>query len=149
MDDGDIMCHPILVPSLLRELDLANAKVGAERNRQKTEVVHNVNDLDGAPPEWAIGDVQNMAKVSTATAGSITLGAAVGPRQYIAEQLLGKADVIRAMHEHVQLSQDPQTEFALLRESLGASRIPASSRPHNPSGTACCRNLQRGRAAVS
>ena len=107
MDDGDIMCHPILVPSFLREFDLANAKVGAERNPQKTEVVHNVNDLDGAPPEWAIGDVQNMAKVSTATAGSITLGAAVGPRQYIAEQLLGKADVIRAMHEHVQLSQDP------------------------------------------
>ena len=123
MDDGDIMCHPILVPSFLREFDLANAKVGAERNPQKTEVVHYVNDLDGAPPEWTIGDVQNMAKVSTATAGSITLGVAVGPRQYIAEQLLGKADVIRAMHEHVQLSQDPQTEFALLRESLGASRI--------------------------
>ena len=32
MDDGDIMCHPILVPSFLQEFDVANAKVGAERN---------------------------------------------------------------------------------------------------------------------
>ena len=33
MDDGDIMCHPILVPSFLQDFDVANAKVGAERNR--------------------------------------------------------------------------------------------------------------------
>ena len=50
---------------------------------------------------------ENMAKVFTATAGSITL-AAVG-RLFIADQLLAKADVIRAMHERVQC-QDPQTE---------------------------------------
>ena len=33
MDDGDIMCHPILVPSFQEEIDVANAnaKVGAER----------------------------------------------------------------------------------------------------------------------
>ena len=31
--------------------------------------------------------------------------------------------VIRAMRERVQLCQDPQAEFALLRESLGVSRI--------------------------
>ena len=47
----------------------------------------------------------------------------MGPRQFIADQLLAKTDVIRAMHERVQLCQDPQTEFAFLRESLGASRI--------------------------
>ena len=57
-----------------------------------------------------------MAKVSTVTAGSTTLGVAVGPRQFIADQLLAKADVIRAMHERVQLCQD-QTEFALQRVS--------------------------------
>ena len=44
----------------------------------------------------------------------------MGPRQFLADQLLAKADVIRAMHERVQLCQDPQTEFAL-RESLGVS----------------------------
>ena len=27
------------------------------------------------------------------------------------------------MHDHVQLCQDPQTEFALIRESLGVSRV--------------------------
>ena len=31
MDDGNIMCHPILVPSFLQEFDVSNAKVGAER----------------------------------------------------------------------------------------------------------------------
>ena len=79
-----------------------------------------VNDLDAAPLERRIRDVQNMAKVSTVTSRSVTLGVAVGPRQYITHQLLGKADVIRARHERVHLCQDPQTEFAL-RESLGVS----------------------------
>ena len=58
-----------------------------------------------------------MAKVSTVTVGSTTLGVAVGRRQFIADWLLAKAEVIRAMRERVQLSQDLQTEFAFLRES--------------------------------
>ena len=123
MDHGDMMCRPILVPRFLQEFDVANAKVGAERNFQKTEVICCVNEMDTAPPEWRIRDVQHMAKVSTLTAGSITLGAAVGPRQKIADQILGKADVIRTPHGRVQLCQDPQTEFALLRESLGVNRV--------------------------
>ena len=47
----------------------------------------------------------------------------MGPRQCVADLLLIKADVIRAMRERVQLCQDPQTEFALIRESLGVSRV--------------------------
>ena len=130
MDDGDILCHPLLVPTYLLEFDVANAKVAAVRNPLKTEVIYCVNDLNAAPPEWRVRDVQNMAKVSTAIAGSITLGVAVGPRQFIADQLVAKADVIRAMHERVQLCQDPQTVFALLRESLGVSRINHILRVH-------------------
>ena len=130
MDDGDIMCHPILVPSFLLVLDVANARVGAERIPQNTEVICYVNDLDAAFPEWRIRDVQNMAKVTTVIEGSITLGVAVGPRQYIADQLLAKTDVSRAMHERVQLCQDPQTEFALFRESLGVCRINQIRRVH-------------------
>ena len=84
---------------------------GAERNPLKTEVIWYVNDLDAVPPEWRTGDVQSLAKTSAVTDGSITLGVAVGTRQFIADQLLSKADVIRAMHERVQLCQDPQTEF--------------------------------------
>ena len=122
IDDGAMLRHPILVPTCLLEFGVANAKFGAERNRLKTEVVCYVNDLNAAPPEWRIRDVQNMAEVSTAIAGGITLGVAVGPRQLTADQLLATADVIRAMHERVQLCQGPQTEFALLRESLGVSR---------------------------
>ena len=48
MDDGDILCHPILVPSYLQEFDVANAKVGAERNPQKTEVIDCTDDLGAA-----------------------------------------------------------------------------------------------------
>ena len=96
-DDGDILCHPIFMPTYLQEFDVANAEVGAERNPQKTEVICYVNDLDAVPLEWRIRDVQNIAKVSTATAGSITLGVAVGPRQYIADQLSAKAGAIRAI----------------------------------------------------
>ena len=122
-DPWYIMCHPILVPSFLQEFDVANAEVGAAWNPQKTEGINNANDLDSAPPEWRIHDVQSMAKVSTVTTGSIALGVAVGLGKHIADQLLGKADVIRPMRERVQLCQGPQTEFALFRESLGVSRI--------------------------
>ena len=45
------------------------------------------------------------------------------PRQYVADRLLAKAAVIRAMHDRVQVCQNPYTEFALLRENLGVSRI--------------------------
>ena len=123
MVDGDIRCFLILVPSCLHEFDDANARVGAERNPQKTDVMYYVDNLGEALLEWRIDDVQNMAKVSTVTAGSTTLAVAAGPRQFIADQLLAKADIIRTMHERVQLCQDPQTEFALLRESLGVNRI--------------------------
>ena len=67
-------------------------------------------------------------------------------RRYVTDQLLGKA-VIRAVRERVKL-QDPETEFALLRESLGVSRI-AGSRPHNLAGSASCRNLRQDWTAVS
>ena len=110
---------PILVPSCLQEIDVANAKVGAEwKPTKKKEVIHYVNDLDAAPPEWRNGDVQSPQSPSE----SVILGVAVGPRQFIADLLRAKADV-RAVHERVQVCQDSQTEFALLRESLGVSRI--------------------------
>ena len=54
----------------------------------------------------------------------------MGPRQSIADQLLVKAGVTRAMHERVQLFQDPQTEFALLRTALAFSRINNITRVH-------------------
>ena len=53
--------------------------------------------------------------------------------QFIADQLLSKADVIRAMHERVQLCQRPQTEFALVRLDSGSSfpsQKTARRRPH-------------------
>ena len=81
VDDGD-MCHPILVLPFLQDFDVANAGVGAERSPLKTKVVYNVNDLDAAPPEWRSGDVRSLAKTSAVTDGSITLGVAVGSRQF-------------------------------------------------------------------
>ena len=51
MDEGDIMSYPVPVPPYL-------PKVGAERTPQKTEVIHNLDDLDAAPPEWKIDDVR-------------------------------------------------------------------------------------------
>ena len=51
----------------------------------------------------------------------MTLPWAVGPRRYVADQLLTNADVIRAMREPAQLRHDSQTEFAFIRESLSES----------------------------
>ena len=101
MDDGVFMCHPTLVLPFPQDFDVANDRVGAERKPLKTEVIYDVNDLDAAPPECRIGDVPSLAKTSVVTDGSITLGVAVGSRPLIADQLLSKADVIRAVHERV------------------------------------------------
>ena len=43
-----------------------------------TEVIYHVNDLDSAPPEWRVQDVQNLAKALAVTDGSVTLRVAVG-----------------------------------------------------------------------
>ena len=105
---------------------------------------HYVNDLHAVPPDWRNGDVRSMAKTSAVTDGSITLGVAVGSRQFIAEKLLSKADVTRATHERVQLCQDPQTEFPPPRESGSWPYQPhPAGRPHNPGGTECSGCLRR------
>ena len=129
-DDGDILCNPMLVLPYLQALDIANAKIGAEPNQQKTEVIYHVSNLNTAPLDRKINDVRPLASVDTAVHGNITLGVAVGPRQCVTDQLLANADVNWAMHERVQLCQDPQTEFPVLRESLGVSRINHILRVH-------------------
>ena len=57
-DDGDILCHPILVPSFLQAFDT---------------VIHYLPNLDAAPPEWNVYDVCLLASVSTVACGSNTL----------------------------------------------------------------------------
>ena len=122
-------CHSILVPSYLHEFDDANDKVGAER-RPSENRSHQLRRSPGRPPERKIDDVKKMTTVSTVTAGSTTHGVAVGPRQFIADQLLAKVDVIRAMHERVQLCQHHEKDVALLREGLGVGRINHILRVH-------------------
>ena len=108
--------------------DTANAKIGADRNQQKTEVIYS--DLDEAQLDWKINESRPLASVNIAVHGNVTLGVAVRPRRCVTDQLLAKADVIRAIHERVQLCQDPQTESVLLRASLGVSRINHTLRVH-------------------
>ena len=88
LDDGDILCHPMLVLPSLQPFDTANAFAGC-----------------------------------------------------VTDQLATKADVLRAMHERVQLCQDPQTEFAL-RERLGVRRINHIRRVHGHN------NLHERQAAI-
>ena len=62
------------------------------RSRTKTEVVYYVADLDAAP----LTGKSTMFACSPPFLPLVTLGVAVEPRQYIADQLLATADVIRA-----------------------------------------------------
>ena len=77
VDDGDILCHLILVPFCVQDFDDANDNIGAERNPQKTEIIYHVADLDAAPLQWKIDEVRQLASVSTVAAGSKTLRVAV------------------------------------------------------------------------
>ena len=73
LDDGDILCHPLLVPPYLQVFDTASAKIGAERNPQKSEVIHHVQNLDAALFEWRISDVRPLTSVSRTAHGNVTL----------------------------------------------------------------------------
>ena len=130
------MCHPILVPSYLHELDDANAKVGAERNPQKTEVTHYVDDLNAAPPEWKVDDVQNMATVSTVTAGSTTLGVAVGSDSSLQGPALGQ----RRHSSHARnVSSCVRTRRQNLLSSAKVSESAASTTSSECTATRSCR----------
>ena len=127
MGDGDIMCHPILVLPFLQDFDIANARVSAEQSPLKTEVIYHVNDLDAAPPEWRSGDVRSVAKTSAVTDGGITLGVAVGFRQFIADQLLSEVDVVRAIHESRRYSSNARTRPTLPGRADGVRPPPRES----------------------
>ena len=96
VDDGDIMCHPILVPSFLQEFDVGNAKVGAARKPQKAEV----RELDATPLEWRILDVQNSYRWKHHT------------RSRCRPSTNSKAKQRSFEPRTNAFCQDPQTEFA-------------------------------------
>ena len=125
LDDGDVLCCPLLVNHFLVAFDQANPQAGAKRSKPKTEVIFycSQDELDANSQQWALEEIRQLESVSTADKGSVTLGVATGPDEYVAEQLKQKARVVKAMHERVQLCQDPQTEFVLARQSLGVSTV--------------------------
>ena len=149
MDDGGIVCHPILVLPSLQDFDVDNSRVGAEWNPLKTEVTHYVNDLDAAPLEWRTGDVWSWAKTSVVTAGGITLGVAVGSRQFITDWLLSKADVIRAMRERVQLSFEKVRASAVSTTSCGFTAIKSWRKTAQRSTMRSGSGLSNGSSRVS
>ena len=118
--------HTLQEPYLVALTQLT-LKLGHKEIDNKTEVIFYVSDLDNAPSNWKISEVRALTTVATAAHGNIALGVAVGPRRCIAEQLLSKADVIRAMHEGVQICQ---TEFAFIRESPHMNKINHIFRVH-------------------
>ena len=107
MDDGDILCHPILVPSYLQEIDAANEKIWSRTQTTEDRSYLLIAEPGGGLVQWKVAVDRLLASVSVVATGSNTLGAAAGPRQSIADQLLAEADVIRAVHERVQLRPAP------------------------------------------
>jgi len=132
LDDGDIFCHSQLVARYLQAFDEANARIGAVRNPKKTEVMYYTTPeiLDQESAAWQTGLGKEKATILFASEGTLTLGVATGPRDVIIEQLDRKTRVVKAMHERVQLCQNPQTEFVLARDSLGVGRVNHILRVH-------------------
>ena len=122
LDDGDSLCHPELVLPYLEASDTANVQIGAERNRQKTEVIFYVADLDAAPPGWRNQRRSPTSFRCRSSPRKCHTRSCCGTTSVCRRPALAKADDIRAMRERVQLCQD-SAEFALLRESLGVSRV--------------------------
>ena len=142
LDDGDILCHPLLVRAMLECHDRADGDCGGQRNRSKSEVLYYVDDatLERHAREWQLAAVRELADVSTAAEPGLTLGVATGRIAAVEEQLDRKAKVVRAMQERVAITHDVQTEHVLNRESLGVGRVNHILRVHGEqlfqSGTA-------------
>ena len=83
--------------------------------------------------DWHLDQVRAKAAVSLATEGTLTLGVATGPAEFVTAQLQRKTQVAKAMHERVKLCHDPQTEFVLARDSLGVGRVNHILRVHGHS----------------
>ena len=132
LDDGDILCHPLLVLPYLDAFDVANREIGAERNALKTEVIFyaTAEDLERHSGEWKLEQIRAKASVALASSGTNTLGVATGPSHAVTTQLHEKTKVIKAMHERVHVCQDPQREYVLMRESLGVGRVNHILRVH-------------------
>ena len=132
LDDGDVLCDARLVLPYLASFDVANPKVGGERNGLKTEVVYYVEEsvLQTHAAEWRLEEVRGLASVSTAAEPGLTLGVAVGSQAAVEAQLRQKQQVVRAMRERVTVAHDVQTEHVLNRECPGIGRVNHILRVH-------------------
>jgi hypothetical protein len=68
LDDGDILCDPLLVYHFLASFDGSNGEVGGERNRLKTEVIYYADQstIEANAATWRVAEVRELASVSTA-----------------------------------------------------------------------------------
>ena len=118
-----------------RVFDVANGKVRAERNAQKTEVIYFVNDLGEAPPKWRLGDAEH-GRGPHSTAGSITLGVTVGPPQFQSGPSLGKD---RRHSSHAR--RCPVVSGVADQRSQLHQILSASARPLDPVKWTCSRGV--------
>ena len=132
LDDGDIICDPLLVLPHLKAFDQANAPAGAQRNLIKTEVVLLASEEEIArnSTAWNLEQVRALATVKSATDPGITLGVATGELQVCKDQLLQKVEVNRSMQQKVQICADAQTEHVLNRQCLGINKVNHILRVH-------------------
>ncbi len=132
LDDGDILCDPMLVCPLLQRYDRTDAEVGGLRNRPKSEVIYMVDEATLAlyADPWQLETVKTLAAVRTPDESGLTLGVTTGSAEAVEEQLQQKVSVVKAIHERIAVCSDVQTEHVLSRQSLGVSRVNHILRVH-------------------
>ena len=81
LDDGDMLVLPELVLPMLQALAAANEKVGATLNTRKTEVVYYATtpQLQQHRQLWRLDEVRDLATITFAGNGGLTLGVATDP----------------------------------------------------------------------
>ena len=132
LDDGDIMCDPLLVRPFLEAFDRANTGPGAVRNLSKSDVVYYVDDetLAAHAAAWDVEAIRSLARVSTADTPTPTLGVVTGASDAIEAQLAQKVNVVKGIQAKVAVCADTQTEHVLDRQSLGIGRVNHILRVH-------------------
>ena len=125
LDDGTVVCDPLLVVPYLLAFDDASGEKKASRNLSKSNVIIYAPQevIDANADAWRLSETRSLAKVCGPEGNLLTLGAALGGVASRVEHFRRKTTVAQAMHDKIRQCEHTQIEMILSRSCLGVGKI--------------------------
>ena len=128
LNNGNTITHPCRARTYLHAFARESAKVGVERNKEKTRVLlYCAGGRRTLTPdeevEWNLNAFRQEAEVLVSPDHSIVLGAVKGQGQQVIDQVFAKINIVEHKLNQIRLCCDTQIEFLLQRAYRGLSKI--------------------------